>query len=127
MPERSADTRNSSRYPALRSAVYLGWWEEPEFQTCAAALINVSHGGALVHVAARPPEREGQGMWLCLAGRPPSEWTEVAVVSCETPVAGLFQVRLQFVDSCPYDVFKAAVHGMGLAGEVESELVATLG
>jgi hypothetical protein len=120
MPERLADTRNSSRYPALRSAVYLGWWEEPEFHTCAAALINVSHGGALVHVGLRPPENTA--LWLCLAGSPPSEWTEVSVITCESPIAGLFQVRLQFSQSCPYDVFKAAVHGMCLTGEALEEV-----
>ena len=50
----------------MSESLYLGWWEEPEFHTCAAALRNVSHGGALVDVAVRSPD--GASLWLCLAG-----------------------------------------------------------
>ena len=110
MREEFQDSRGSSRYEAVKSAVYLGWWEEPEFRTCAAAMRNLSHGGALVQVALRPTE--GAGLWLCLAGSPPGDWVAVTVVSVSGPVAGPFQVRLKFPESCPYEMFVDAVLGL---------------
>jgi hypothetical protein len=111
MFERLAETRSAARYPAVCSEVYLGWWEESQFRTRAAALKNVSHGGALVNVAL--PSPGSSGLWLSMGGTPPTEWTGVSVVTETNPQAGLFQVRLRFVDGCPYDVYKKAVHGIG--------------
>lgn len=110
MREDFVDSRSSSRYEAVKSAVYLGWWEEPEFRTCAAALRNLSHGGALVHVAVLP--NESQAYWLCLAGTPPGEWVEVSVVSVTGSDPGPYQVRLMFPESCPYEMFNGAVLGL---------------
>jgi hypothetical protein len=110
MDEWLIDNRCSSRYQAVKNTVYLGWWHEPEFRTCLAELRNLSHGGALVHVAIPPPE--GASVWLCLFGTPPGEWVEVAVVSVTSPKAGEHQVRLRFPESCPYEVFNAAVLGI---------------
>src|SRR3954447_20509113 len=109
MREEFVDSRWSSRYEAVKTAVYLGWWEEPEFRTCAAALRNLSHGGALVHVALLPPE--GTNLWLCLAGTPPGDWVLVSVVSITGRDPGPFQLRLQFPESCPYEMFNSAVLG----------------
>ncbi len=108
MREVSDDNRDSSRYEAVKSAVYLGWWDEPEFRTCAAALRNLSHGGALVNVSMRLAE--GARLWLCLAGTPPGDWVPVSVVSVTG--VGPFQVRLRFPDSCPYEMFNQAVLGL---------------
>ena len=113
MQEDYVDNRCSSRYEAVKTAVYLGWWEEPEFRTCAAALRNLSHGGALVHVAVLPTE--GASVWLCLAGTPPGEWVEVAVVAVTGKGPGAYQVRLKFPEACPYEMFNGAV--LGLSGE----------
>ena len=110
MDEWSMDHRCSSRYEAVKHAVYLGWWHEPEFRTCRAELKNLSHGGALVHVAIVPPE--SASLWLCLVGSPPSDWVEVAVVAVTSQHDGLFQLRLKFPESCPYEVFNAAVLGI---------------
>ncbi len=110
MREELVESRGSSRYNAVKTAVYLGWWEEPEFRTCAAALRNLSHGGALVHVAILPGESET--CWLCLAGTPPGEWVPVSIVSVTGPAPGPYQVRLKFPESCPYEMFNGAVLGM---------------
>lgn len=114
MREEFVDHRGSSRYDAVKSTVYIGWWEEPEFRTCAAALRNLSHGGALVHVGLRPPENAA--LWLCLGGTPPGEWVGVSVVEASSPRAGEYHLRLMFPDSCPYEMFNAAV--LGLPAEV---------
>ena len=49
MHEPSFDNRCSSRYEAVKSAIFLGWWEELAFCTCIAVLRNLSHGGAFVN------------------------------------------------------------------------------
>ena len=107
------ESRWSSRYEAVKTAVYLGWWEEPEFRTGAAALRHLSHGGAMVNVAVLPGK--GQGLWLCLAGTPPGDWVLVEVVTVEGAEGGPFRVGLKFPESCPYEMFNAAV--LGLDGE----------
>jgi hypothetical protein len=104
------DNRCSSRYAAIKTPVYLGWWEEPEFRTCPAELKNLSHGGALVLVATQPPE--AASLWLCLAKTPPSEWVEVTVVTVATPQEDLHELRLKFSESCPYEMFNTAVLGI---------------
>ncbi len=113
MRQEFADSRCSSRYPAVKTAVYLGWWEEPEFRTSPAALRNLSHGGALVHVAVLPPE--GASLWLCLAGTPPGDWVEVEIVTTARPSNGPYQLGLKFPETCPYEIFNSAV--LGLEGE----------
>ena len=105
----AADNRGASRYGAVKGSVYLGWWAEPEFRTCAARLIDLSHGGALVHVAIAPPEEPG--LWLCLAGAPPGDWVEVEIVVREVLNQDFVKLRLRFPDSCPYELFEGAVLG----------------
>jgi hypothetical protein len=103
------ENRAASRYEAVKSAVYLGWWEDPEFRTCAARLRNVSQIGALVLVALKPPAEAS--LWLCLAGTPPGEWVEVQVVSSEDLGSGAVRLRLSFAETCPYAMFEGAVLG----------------
>ncbi len=110
MQQGYVDNRCSSRYDAVKSAVYLGWWEEPEFRTTVAVLRNLSQGGALVHVGLAPPERAG--FYLCLAGSPPSDWTEVTIVDRNRLFEGVHEVRLRFSDSCPYEIFHDAALGI---------------
>src|SRR5437867_2066060 len=98
MEESQVENRCSSRYVAVKNAVYLGWWEEPELRTSLAELKNLSQGGALVQVAIEPPT--GASLWLCLAKTPPNEWVEVAVVTVSTPQEGPHLVRLKFPESC---------------------------
>ena len=102
--------RTAARYEA-GAIVYLGWWDGPEFRTCAAGLRNLSQGGALVHVALAPPA--GQSLWLCLAGSPPGDWVEARAVELTNPRAGLHQARLSFVEPCPYEMFRGAVREFG--------------
>jgi hypothetical protein len=104
------DNRCSSRYEAVKSAVYLGWWEEPEFRTTVAVLRNLSQGGALVNVGLMPPETAT--FYLCLAGAPPSDWAEVTIVDKHRLIEGLHEVRLMFSVSCPYEIFHEAALGL---------------
>ena len=109
IPEDSAEKRGASRYDAVRTSIFLGWWEGEEFRTSAATLRNLSHNGALVHVAARPAE--GADLWLCLAGSPPGDWVGVTLVSAAVrPKDSYFKLRFLFPDRCPYEFFKGALH-----------------
>lgn len=109
MNERWNDSRGSSRYEAVKGAVYLGWWEEPEFRTCAARLKNLSHGGALVLVGLAPPE--GADLWLCRGGSAPGDWAAVTVVEAVGPRERVWQLRLAFSEACPFTLFESAVLG----------------
>ena len=51
----------------------------------------------------------------CAGGSPPSEWVSVSVVDETSPHEGHFQVRLQFVEGCPYDLYKKTVYGIDLS------------
>ncbi|GAC1469468.1 MAG: hypothetical protein NVSMB9_13340 [Isosphaeraceae bacterium] len=114
------ESRHSSRYLPAKPLVYLGWWEEPEFRTCAAALRNLGHGGALIHVGLKPPTQNS--LWLCMAGSPPRAWVEVLVVSMTVQVEGTYLIRLKFPEICPYEMFQEAVLGWDLDGAtVQSE------
>jgi hypothetical protein len=113
MDLRATDARNSSRYHAVRSAVFLGWWEEPEFRSTPARLLDLSHGGAQVLVGLEPPD--GATLWLCLAGTPPGEWVEVKAVDREVLRKGERRLHLKFPESCPYELFEAAVLGIEAA------------
>jgi hypothetical protein len=114
MIEGQMDSRGSSRYEAVKSAIYLGWWEEPEFRTCAARLRNLSSGGALVSVAIAPPK--GVSLWLCLAKSPPGEWVEVSPVGRTSVRDGHYELRLKFPESCPFELFEVAVLGHDESG-----------
>jgi hypothetical protein len=75
-------------------------------------LTNISLGGCAAQVESFPPA--GDRVWLRLAGLPSSPWIQASVV--ETIKRGRFGwtrrlVRLRFIESCPYDLFKAAIEG----------------
>jgi hypothetical protein len=91
---------------------FLGWYEEEAYRTSAVKLIDVSLLGIKLEAEVFPPE-DGR-VWLCLVGQKPSQWIEVGVVelSTERHLLGVRRlVRLQFLESCPYDVFKEAIEG----------------
>ena len=114
MLEVSMESRQSYRYDAVQSPTFLGWWDEPEFRTFAAELRNVSYGGALLVTPLAPPA--STDLWLCMSS-PSSvaaDWAEVSVVSVTDEPDGLYHVRLRFNESCPYEMFNLAVHGISV-------------
>ena len=106
------DRRAAPRYPTRGTAAVIGWPEGEEYRTVAATLIDISMGGFSAWVEAFPPR--GGPVWLRLDGENPSPWVKAYVI--ETITSGhLFwarrRVRLRFLESCPYDFFKAAIEG----------------
>jgi hypothetical protein len=106
------DRRAASRYATKGPPAFLGWYEGGSYRTCAVKLIDVSLLGIKLEAEVFPP-KEGM-VWLCLVGQKPSQWLEVGVVemSKEHRLLGVRRlVRLQFLESCPYEVFKEAIEG----------------
>jgi PilZ domain len=108
----SKENRQSFRYDPVQSLVYLGWWEEPGFHTVAAELKNLSHGGALLVAPDSPPE--GEALWVCMTGMPGGDWAGVTVVSVTERSPTQVEIRLRFVEMCPYEMFTLAVHGISV-------------
>jgi hypothetical protein len=106
------DRRAASRYATKGPPAFLGWYEEDTYRTTAVKLLDVSLLGIKVEVEDFPP-KEGM-IWLCLVGQKPSQWIEVGVVELSKERRLLSTrrlVRLQFLESCPYEVFKEAIEG----------------
>jgi hypothetical protein len=75
-------------------------------------LINISLGGCAARVTTFPPN-DGE-VWIGLTASESTSWIRASVV--ETIRRGRFGrtrrlVRLRFIESCPYDLFKAAIEG----------------
>jgi hypothetical protein len=49
--------------------------------------------------------------WMCLAGQEVTQWVGAQVAGVMVDESGNQLVRLAFPESCPYDVFRAAVWG----------------
>jgi hypothetical protein len=107
IPEDFREKRAASRYDAVRSLVYLGWWEDDEFRTCAGSLQNLSQSGALINAGQAPPETAP--VYLCLAGAEPGEWVETTCSVTTRPRDVFYRLRLRFSEACPYDFFRSAV------------------
>jgi hypothetical protein len=106
------DRRAASRYATKGPPAFLGWYEGDVYRTTAVKLLDVSLLGIKVEAEAFPP-KEGT-IWLCLAGQRPSQWIEVGVVECRKErrlISSRRLIRLQFLESCPYEVFKEAIEG----------------
>jgi hypothetical protein len=116
--------RAQPRHPAFGAAIQLGWWEGPNFRSAAGLLKDISRCGSAALVEAAPPK--GSPVLIRLNGFLHSEWVEASVV--EVTKNRWFRrvprlVRLQFVESCPYHVFQAAIDVLILDGQApDSEL-----
>jgi hypothetical protein len=75
-------------------------------------MIDISIGGCSAWVESFPPR--GLPIWLRLDGERPSPWLKTSVVA-RIKSGYLFwtrrRVRLLFLESCTYDLFKRAIAG----------------
>jgi hypothetical protein len=69
-----------------------------------AALIDISQTGLCVTLSHLPPT--DRGLWVGIRGASPTGWSGVILRSLSEPERGQFQLRLSFVNDCPYDLFK---------------------
>jgi hypothetical protein len=110
----SGERRTTVRYPTPSTSVLIGWREGDGHRTTSGTLIDISLGGCAAQVTDFPP-REGT-VWFRLTGSDSLPWIQAEVIATiKKGSLGWTRrlVRLRFIESCPYDVFKLAVEGFG--------------
>ncbi len=102
------DRRESERYTPARTQAWVGWWKGARFLVSQAQLINLSNGGALVHMTNRPPT--SQPIWICLGAPHPVDYVQCRVLDAALKPAGDFHARVEFHAPCSPRFFLAAGH-----------------
>jgi hypothetical protein len=102
--------REWERYPAREKRAMLTWSDPDGERLVRGELLNISGGGAAVITDAMLPD--SQPVWLTL-GDESARVTPVEsrLVTISLDASGLQIARLKFVEACPMDLFKLAVHG----------------
>ncbi len=102
------DRRTMPRHPTYELQIWIGWCRDDQnFFASFARLVNVSRGGALVHVPDPPPQ--GKLAWICLGEPEPKDCIEGKVLEVSSERPGEYAVRLAFTEPCPHEFFEAAV------------------
>lgn len=108
---RSKNRRESTRYTAVKEALWLGWWAEDEFVLVDAHLVNISEGGVMIHMEKAPVP--GQLVWMRLEGTStPRSLAAKVLESRWVTLRRRWVVRLEFQQSCPSDFYETAVFGV---------------
>jgi hypothetical protein len=104
--EPTGDRRRSPRYPAVPNRARLAWREGGRTREATARLVNISGVGAFV----LGPEMPAAGAAVRIRLEVPAvtDWVEARAIRR----ASSGKLGLDFAGSCPYDVFKAATHGV---------------
>jgi hypothetical protein len=106
------ESRRAARHAARLYVVWLGWWQgegADEFFASTARLVNISRGGALIHVEHPPPEKHP--VWMCLGTPEPDECLAATSLEVRRGRRGVCGVRLSFHAPCPSRFLEAAVCG----------------
>jgi diguanylate cyclase (GGDEF)-like protein/PAS domain S-box-containing protein len=124
------DRRGSTRYITKDLAVLIAWLDSGKGCKITGSLKNISTDGAMVETEPEPLPRLGDLVMFRLVDEGTDHVMRAKVVGVTTPQApkrswfqkkkketALFQVHLAFVESCPYDFFKASISGFGVERE----------
>jgi hypothetical protein len=109
------DRRKVCRYAALATRAWLGWWEDTEFRSTDAQLIDISLRGCMMTVDRLPPP--DQTVWFCPPRTTPSEWIEAKLIESKRRLLGPRVVRIEFLSPFPYETFKHLVYGPDALGQ----------
>lgn len=110
LPRGIPDRRGAPRYATEGTCrAWLGWFEAGEQRNTTAEIVNLSMTGALIKVVAAPAP--DQPVWLRLEEPQNSDWFEANIIEVHKRRWRKTFVRLAFKNSCPYDVFTAALKG----------------
>jgi hypothetical protein len=103
------DRRQNARYTPTETQAWVGWWKMSRFIVSHAELVNLSKGGALVHLNHKPPT--SQPVWICLGAPHPMDYVQARVLdAARGPADKEFHARLEFHSPCPASFFLAAGH-----------------
>jgi len=109
------ERRRAPRYSTVTNAAFLAWYEEGRTRITPARLRNISTVG--IFIVANEVPLEGQGAWFRVDEPMLTAWVKASVV-CR---AGKHEAGLDFLDQCPYEIFKAATQGSERALCIPSE------
>ena len=113
------DRRSICRYTAVETRAWLGWWEEQEFRSTDARIVDISLRGCMMTVDRLPPK--DQPVWFCPPGTSPVEWIEARLIESKRRLFGPRVVRIEFHKPFAYDVFKHLVYGPdALGGQIST-------
>ncbi len=115
--------RASQRYTAQGVPALIGWRVGDRVRTARVSLMDISMGGARARGDSAPPP--GATVLVRLAVRGRLERMKATVVGIAEPRKSSFfrrgvpgyLIRLSFGESCPYEVFKAAIDGFVVESE----------
>ena len=105
----ASDRRNSQRFVPIEDQAWLGWWEGEEYRKTPATIIDLSQGGSKLVVRDSPPRRSAA--FVCLAGPNRTDWIQGGVLEVRRLSSGESEVRIAFVELCPYSFFEVAILG----------------
>ena len=117
LSDKDSERRVGCRYEAAKGPVVLGWWNGPKFETAEMALRDISLSGASAVTETPPPD--SAPIWLRLNDPAHPDWVEANVVAVIARRRHPALVRMKFLESCPYEFFKAAIRGIVPPGEAE--------
>jgi hypothetical protein len=113
VPNVFPERRKHPRYPASSFRLWMGRWDEEEFEIEATRLLDISRGGAALIALDAPPI--GEMVWLCLHDAPRTGSVRASVIGVHADDVEGYVVRLMFGEPIPDALFEAAV---GLLQEV---------
>jgi hypothetical protein len=110
------------------SRAWLGWWDNEQFQSTPAEVLDLSLRGCRMTVD-RFPETKAS-VWFCPLGTgtgasataTSSDWIEARLIESRKRLFGPRVVRIVFRRSFPYEIFKAVVYGRERTGGTMPQL-----
>jgi hypothetical protein len=100
------ERRLNTRYAPEATRAWVGWWKKGSFRVANAEILNLSKGGALVHLDLCPPTC--QPVWICLGTPHPIDFIQARVLDPKGDGEVTFMARLEFHTPCPPTFFLAA-------------------
>ncbi len=105
------DRRGSFRYSPTIKKVILGWgWGDSRVEL-PVDLVSISVQGCMVKSRVCPELGPGEPIWLKAVGMRASDWVEGRIVSTLKPFLRKHEIRIQFVSTLPFQIFKVLVYG----------------
>jgi hypothetical protein len=99
------ERRASERYEVDEVRAHLVWGEGGR-DRASVAILNVSLGGALLITDETPMPVDPVWLWCGLRGE--SHWAELEVLARQKAPMGMMMLRVRFLETCPYELFKLA-------------------
>jgi PilZ domain len=101
------ERRSFPRHTPVHALAWIAYAEANGDCVGRARLQDISVGGARLIVEGSIPATDS--VWVTLAGVNSVEWVKASIVHVDAGDGGM--VHLQFVDECPFELFRAAVLG----------------